>query len=301
MKGIKYVISLSLCFFLILGVEVIYAQDSYQTEISAGYSRWDDEDDNKTTQYDISAKLHFLPVNTVEHPLAEAAFLERIGSIELLIGKAESKGESIIDIEANGPYYGVALTYAKPDLPVVLQAQYAKIQLEFESPLDGDVTSDVYGFGIGYFLDKSLLAGIQYIHSETDTNIKYLTFSSETTSKTNSYALTAKFVREQSDGTAYNLEGGIGIEQFDDESDDGSNTIFEVSGDYYLNREVSLGAGFELNTGDDKDNEGKTVNLDFNAFVTPQFAVNIGVEKFIADNDEGENDNTFDVKVLMRF
>lgn len=301
MKGIKYVISLNLCFFLILGVEVIYAQDSYQTEISAGYSRWDDEDDNKTTTYDISAKLHFLPVNTVEHPLAEAAFLERIGNVQLHVGKAEYKSDSTIDMEANGPLYGATLTYAKPDLPVVLQAQYAKIQLEFESPLDGDLTSDVYGFGIGYFLDKSLLAGIQYSHSETDTKIKYLTFSSETTSKKDNYALAAKFVREQSDGTAYNLEGSIGIEQFDDESDDGSNTIFVVSGDYYLNREVSLGAGFGLNTGDDKDNEGKAVRLDFNAFLTSQFAVNIGVEKFIADNDEGEDANTFNVGVKVRF
>jgi len=301
MKGIKYVISLSVCFFLILCFEVIYAQDSYQTEISASYSRWDDEDDNKTTQYDISAKLHFLPVNTVGHPLAEAAFLERIGNVQLHVGKVESKGESIIDIEANGPLYGAALTYAKPDLPVVLQAQYAKIQLEFESPLDGDVTIDDYGVGFGYFLDKSLLAGIQYGHIETDAKIKYLTSSSETTSKTNSYALTAKFVREQSGGTAYNIEGGIEIEQFDDESDDGSNTIFGVSGDYYLNREVSLGAGFGLNTGDDKDNEGKTVNLDFNAFLTPQFAVNIALEKFIADNDEGEDADTFNVGMKVRF
>lgn len=301
MKGTKYVISLSLCFFLILGFEVIYAQDSYQTEIAAGYSRWDDEDDNKTTQYGIGAKIHLSKVNTVGHPLAEADFLERIGSIELLIGKAESKSDSIIDIEANGPYYGAALTYAKPDLPVVLQAMYAKIQLEFESPLDGDMMADVYGFGIGYFLEKNLLAGIQYIHSETDANIKYLTSSSETTSKTNSYALTAKFVREESDGKAYNLEGSIGIEQFDDESDDGSNKIFEVSGDYYLNREVSLGAGFGLNTGDKKDDEGKTVSLDFNAFLTPQFGVNIGVEKFIADNVEGEDENTLGVKALMRF
>lgn len=296
MDRIKNVLFLwVLCFFITFSSGIVYAQDSYQTEISAGYSHQEDENETETIQYGVGAEIHFSAVNTAGHPLAEADFLERIGSIAIVLGKNEFKADSVIDIEADGPFYGALLTYAKPDFPIVLQAIYAKSELEFEPPWNVDLTSEAYGLGIGYFLDKSLLAEVQYTHIDTEIS------SSNSSLSVDGYAFIGKFVNELSNGTAYNLEGSIGIEQFDDESDDGSNTILGIAGDYYFNQKVSLGAGFALNSGDDKDDEGNTYGLDLKAFLNSQLGVNVGYEQFIADNDEGEDEESYDVSLIVRF
>lgn len=296
MDRIKNVLFLwVLCFFITFSSGIVYAQDSYQTEISAGYSHQEDENETETIQYGIGAEVHFSAVNTGSHPLAEADFLERIGSIEMVLGKSEFKADSFIDIEADGPFYGALLTVVRPDSPIAVQAIYAKSELEFDSPLDVNLTSEGYGLGIGYFLDKSLLAEVQYTHIDAEIS------SSNSSLSVDGYEFIGKFVNELSNGTAYNLEGSIGIEQFDNDSDNGSNTIFGVSGDYYFNQKVSLGAGFALNSGDNKNDEGNTYGLDLKAFLNSQLGVNVGYEQFIADNDEGEDEESYDISLIVRF
>lgn len=70
---------------------------------------------------------------------------------------------------------------------------------------------------------------------------------------------------------------------------------------YYFNRRISLGGELEINSGDEKDEEGKTLGIDFNTFITPSFSINISFEKFFADNDEGEDEKTFFFGILARF
>lgn len=283
---------LSLCFSIFFCFGTVYAQDSYQAEVSAKYCSSEDDDNIEYKIYGVNAEVYFSKVDTTGHPLAEAAFLERIGSIEVIAGIEEFKEDT--NVEADGPLYGVGATFMNPKLPIAFQASFITSKLEFDSPSDGDATKDLYEFGFGYFITDRLIAWLIYGYSDVEQPIPGA-------KESNNYELSAKYVRVLADGTAFNIEGGLVLRQFDDGTEDGSNTIFNVLCDYYINQKVSIGAGFEINTGDYKGDEGKTFAMDFKAFVLPRISINAGFEKFLADNDGGADKESLQVTLSARF
>lgn len=292
----RYVYILSLCILWTFCASTAYAQDNYQTEVLINYYSSKDDADNKTKTYGIKTTVHFSPVETTGHPLAEADFLERIGSITLFAGKWEQKFGSTA--EADGPFYGLQAMLMKPDYPLVLQAQYIKTDLEFDPPPDGDMTNDSYALKIGWFFSKELLAFVEYSYNEARISLSGLP---EITREEDDYSIGAKFVKELGDDSAFNLEASIEQSQFDEDNEDGSNTILGISGDYYFTSQTSVGADFEINSGDDKYIEGKTIGINSRIFITPQFSFRLSYKKFLADNNEGEDEDSYSATVLVRF
>lgn len=297
MKNIwKYVLLLSS--FNTCVVNAAYAQENFQTEISAYHYNLEDDNDLEFTANSIILKQHFAPVDTSDHPLAEAAFLERIGSVELLIGIADLQYGYGSGSEADGSEYGASITYMEPELPIALQAMFVKTDLEFDSPADADMTINAYTLGIGRFLEDGVIFGIEHSHSETELSSpgfpKY-------TNEIDTYEVAAKYVSDLPDGKAFNVEGTLGFKKYDDGSVDDTNTIFEVSGDYYFDVKTSIACGLSINTGDNKDAEGKEYAIGFNTFMTSNFNIDIGFKKFLADNSKGEDDESFNVTLSARF
>ena len=290
-KTSKFVF-LNLCISIIFCFGTVYAQDSYQAEVSAKYYSSEDDDNIEYKIYGVNGEVYFAKVDTTGHPLAEAAFLERIGSIEVTAGIEEFKADP--NVKADGPLYGVGATFMNPKLPIAFQASFITSKLEFDSPSDGDATKEHYEFGFGYFITKRLIAGLKYGYSEVEQPIPGA-------KKYNNYELSAKYVRVLADGTAFNIESGLLLRQFDDGTEDESNAIIKILCDYYINHKVSIGAGFEINTGDNKYDEGKTFAIDFKAFVLPRISINAGFAKFLADNDEGADKGSLQVTLSARF
>jgi len=139
---------------------------------------------------------------------------------------------------------------------------------------------------------KNLRAALAYAHAETDTD--------DESEEEDRYALLAKYLHELGDERAFNLEGEIGLSQFDAGADDGSNTDFSLLGDFYFTRSISLGAGFGINSGDDESAEGKTFLIRGNAFVTPKVGIRAAWEQFSADNDAGIDEDTLSFALLIR-
>lgn len=291
----KYVQIISMCiWFFYFGSA--YAQDNYRTEMSVNYDSSKD-DDIEVKIYGIMAGIHFSPVDTTGHPLAEADFLERVGGIALTVGKMEAKSGST-SVDADGPFYGLLVALMKPDYPLTANVMYFKTETEFAAPYDGEITVDSYGFNIGKFISDGLLAFVGYSHTESDISFAGLL---ESKRKTNDYSTGVKYVNELHDNAAFNIEADLAISQFDGGDDDGSNTIFGLSGDYYFTNRTSLGAGFDINIGDDKSDEGISFGINSTVFITPHFLLSVGFEKFQADNDEGEDEDSYDVTMSARF
>jgi len=297
MNWSKHVVSFVVMYILIFCINFVYAQESYRTEISANYSNLREQDNDETNIYSASADLYFAPVNTSNHPLAESAFLERIGSFSLFGGHGEGEGSSF---DSKGPFYGVSLTVRKPQLPFTFRALYRKTEVDFDIQEDENQERDTdsYFLGIGYFIKPAFWGEFQYSHSKSETT--FSGSSLETSSKSHFYGVSAKFVKELPDSTAYNITGTAGVLRFDKDGDKGSNIIVTVSGDYYFNRQISVGADYVLNTGDDKDAEGNTISIGFNAFFNQQISVNAGIAKFFAKNPEGEDDESFNAGITIR-
>lgn len=279
----KYAVLFIVIFISVFCIDFANAQDSYRTEISANYAHFREQDNDESNVYSAEARVHFAPVNTSNHPLAEASYLERIGSVALYGGKTDKESSSW---ESDGHFYGASLTFWKPGMPVAFLASYTKTKIDFDlqNSADQDKDIDSYFFGVGYFFKPALLGEFQYSHSDSDTT--FSRSSPEAISKSDFYGLSAKYVKELPSGTAFNIEGITGVVRFNNDGDSGSNVIVKILSDYYFNRQNSIGAGYTLNTGDDKDAEGNTFNINFRAFLNQNLSINAGVAKFFAKNPE---------------
>lgn len=304
--------------FIFLNAGFAQAGEEYQTEIVTGYSREVEEDsdpgeeDTRSKTYTIQLTQHFAPVNTSGRPLAEAAFLERIGDIQFVYGFSDTDFGANVSLD--GPFYGAALTFMQPKQPVVFRALYAKRDREFDPPLTGESVSDLYAFGVGLFIKDGFLLGIEYTRSEGDAHVSGPGGTISSILEAEVYTLAAKFVHELGGGRAVNLEAELSrIERKGETTGvdlsvtrtETTNETVEISGDYYFNPKFSLGAEIGLNRGDDKDDEGKSLALNVTAFVNSYFAVELEYERFFADDkageDSGEDAMSWNLGLLARF
>ncbi len=295
-KTVNFFICSSVLLVSLFNVSVAYAQEEFQTQITMTFDKSEDDDNNVSEIYNILARQHFSPVNLSNHPYAEAAFLERIGSVAVFYGINNLDNPSFG--KADGPLYGGIVTYMKPGFPLVIDAMIAKSDVEFNPPVDGVLTLDTYGLKMSIYVKNGFLIGFGYTRQELEVSgvsVVNGAFDEDT------YELSSKFVNKFGNGRAINIEAEVGITQFDDPGDDGSNTTIDIVGDYYFTPGVSFGSHFGLNSGDEKNVEGDTVSVNINTFVSPFFSVALEFEKFFAENSEGTDDDSFHITLLARF
>lgn len=270
-----------------------FGQEQYRTEVSAEYLNMDVGSDMEVSSYGVSGEFFFEPVKTAGHPYAEAAFLERIGSVNAGVAMTDVE---IAGVEGDGPMISAGVTYAKPGFPLSIQFQYTNADIDFDD-VDVSMEIDAYELRVGNYFTNTLLAGIGYGYDKTETESPL--GSSEEKDKT--YELFAKYIHELGQGTELALEGSVARETTDDGGESLSNTDLAVAADYYFNRSLSVGAGIETNSGDNDADEGNTYTARVRYFITPQFSVAASYDKFAAGNDAGEDEKTLDLMVAARF
>ncbi len=279
-----------------IALETVNAQGHYLTEVSTELFLSDDADNNETEIYAFRGRQHFSPVDASGHPLKEAAFLERIGDIELTFAMTDLRFGS--GLAADGPFYGGSVHYMQPGLPFLLITGFQRSRVAFDSPISANITTNLYDLAFGIFLKDGLLIQFGYTHSKTvlsQTSFPSVEFEGD------NYDFITKWVYEIDNKTAFNIEGTIGAHQFKDSTSKGSNTVFAILGEYYFNPRMSLGSGYAFNTGDDKDDEGSTATLIATVFINPSFSAQLEFETFFADNIEGEDEDHFDLLLSVRF
>lgn len=290
-KTKKHVVFLGLCIAAVLCFGTAYAQDSYQYEAGVDYYTSTDDDDFEVRVYGIRAKAHFSQVNTSGHPLAEAAFLERIGDVELVAGQGDLEAPSA---EGDVSSYTGSVTYMQPGSPITAWIMYDKKEIEADPPTPIKMTIDTFNIGIGSFLADGLRVGFNYGQEEDE-------IVGVGTTDYDDYEINVKLVSELGGGKAYNVEGSLGVCQFDNGTTDGSNTILSISGDYYFNERLSLGAGITTNSGDDTSEEGTAIALNLTNFFTPRFYGAVGYEKFSASDSTEPDEDSIDIMLSVRF
>jgi len=95
-----------------------HAEDSYQTDFFASSRRTKRDDGSENNSKKFTMIRYFRPVKTAGHSLAEAAFLEHIGNLNLFVGMSEVRTSS--GFEEAGPSYGVFFNLRKPEWPMTM-------------------------------------------------------------------------------------------------------------------------------------------------------------------------------------
>ncbi len=292
-KSISRMVVLVLSVVLIFCAVAAYAGEQYKTEISASYNRLDTDQDGRTLAYGVSAEVFFAPVKIAEHPYAEAAFLERIGSAFLSVLNEDVKSGTLT---GKGPALTAGLNYTKPGFPFAIQAMYTTMKVDFDAPY-GETKNNGYSLRVGNYATNTLLAGVEYNYSKSESSFTGPTYSTKSTG----YGLFAKYVHELAHGKELSFEASLGTSKLDDGTETLSNTDLALSVDYYLNRSLSVGVGIVNSSGKDDNDEGRTYSANVRYFITPRFSVQATYDRFLNANADLTNYRTFGATLAARF
>lgn len=272
----------------------VYAEEEYQTEISADYLRADTSQDFRSTMISASAKVFLEPVKTAEHPYSEAAFLERIGSVSVT---AYDIGMKAGIIKGDGRLFAAGVNYAKPDFPLAIQVGYFNSKIDFDTPFGSPATSksNGYSIGIGNYFTNSLLAGLDY------ENTRYESSGTPVLLKHKNLGLFAHYVDEMEHGNALSLDGRLYRSTYDDGIENLKNTIEHFTADYFFSRGLSAGFGIENNTGADLVNEGRTYSANIRSFISSDLSVNAMYSRSLSAHAGYPDEKFFNIGMALRF
>ncbi len=164
---------------------VAYAEESYRMETSGSYSKYD-YSGGSGSETDVALEYFFKPVKTENHPYAEAAFLERIGSVGFSVSNSDLNAGS----KGSARLYDLFLRYTTPNSPLVVDVELSTQKTDQNSVLNSqNLTvikrqSDFYGVALGEYLSEGLLARIGFGYSKDK--------KSEVTSTQNAFFLSRR-------------------------------------------------------------------------------------------------------------
>lgn len=284
----------SIAVFAALGLCAVAAsaEEQYQSEISAVYGRTDYSQDFRVTTIGAMAEVFFAPVNTTGHPYAEAAFLERAGSV---IVTASDIGLKASLADGDGRVLRAGVNYAKPDFPLAVQATYGKTKYDYDAPYNYAYEGNDYSIRVGNYFTRTLLAGVNYANSKIDESTTGFSMKSK------DVGIFAHYVNELGQGTALSLDGSLLSSTSDDGSGSLRNTVERVSVDYFFSRGLSAGVGIENSSGKDLDNEGRTYSANVRYFVSPRLSFLAMYDRSLAANAGSDDTKSVVIVAALRF
>ena len=240
--------------------------NAYQAEVGGALGYVDPDNGSSGSSYSVDGTYYFKPVETRNSPLAEAAFLDRASNVNAAVDYIDN------DVVTN-TVYGAGLEYYVPNTDFYASGNIARNRLELDTGV-GTVTynTNVYAAEVGYLPAPGLLlaAGVRGYNGDNDDGADP--------------TIRAKLVTQVGQHDV-NLEAGAGFGDLDE---------YNLRGDYYIDKTLSLGADYR----DDNLSDQKEFGLNARKFINPQ----LSVEGRVGFGKVGGNDNNqFGVGAKYRF
>ena len=268
-KKISQYFSFTIFLILLTSPITSHSLTDYQVEYNVGRLS------NKTYFYNtlveenkftvLNAKVFFDKVEVGLHPYAEAAFFNKTSNLNIgYIGSKETSDDADIT--------GIILSvdYITPDSSLIFQTFYSTTDTDYKYGYN--TTLDILTIGIGAYINDHSAINISYSQQDTDASRPYLI------PKNTELGIGYKQVKKLDVNTAFNFEASYLFY----ESNNSINGI-KLSGDYYFNQSISVGGTIEKFS-DDYFDEGKTLGINVNIFITAAFAI---YAEFNQSSDKG--------------
>ena len=268
------------------------AQDSYQTAVSLLYIDSEDDDNDTAKAKAIVLEYGLRNIKITDQPWAEASFLQRVGSIALLLNQTDV--DTSVSKQDSDQYY-LGFSYLNPDTPFIFGANYGSTDSNInQSGSMGKTSTDTIGFELGYFVEKYTLVFFNYSKMDLESNDFILAYDS-----IESIDLNLKKIFLHQHGTATNITAAI---EKDDYSSNNKNTTISIAGDYYLNMKHSVGASIDNTSGDRKSSVGRSYGINTQIFITPLLSIAAEFSTFKADDKTLADDyDTWTLDATVRF
>ena len=286
----KYIFS-SICITTLLLSSSAFGKD-FKYAVGGTYSSTDSDADLEITTIVGGAQFFLAPVSTNKGPYAEAGFLDRQTNVLAALGLLTL---DIAGFDIDGNMIGASFEYADQSQPITLGVTYNSGNADDNIfGVSVDVSLDILGFEIGYYLNNQSRVSFVYTQTEFEVNASGL---GQFKGETDSYAIVYKNVTDLGGNHFANLELGFAMDE-NDAND--TNNVISVLGDYYLDRASGIRGGIALNSGDDTSAEGTTFTIGFLTFPSETVSVGFTFETFSADEPNNDED-TFSLDFEARF
>ncbi len=244
---------------LVLFVMTVSPAQAYQFFLGVGYSESSFEFDSAFladrdfTEVSIAGTYYFGDVDVSTGPLALAPFIDRASGVSLAIDKGEFDS-AFGDIDSNG--YSVSGLYNFSNTGWLVGGHYG------HEKTDGirDSTVDVASVYAGKYIAPltRVIASVRRTNRDSG-------FSSQ---DDDGVSLAIRHVRMLDGSRAYRASFSIGYE----DAADGDDAVrVGLSGRYYFNRDVDLGVGYDVSSGEFADISSVALRSEW--FVVEEFSL----------------------------
>lgn len=240
---------------------------TYQGEISAAYADLDNLMYSDGYLAGLEGKYYFSPVDTKSHPLAEAAFVEKSSNLYVQLGavKFEESGG-----KQNFYMRSIGVDFYVPNTMFYLGAGVNELKYKYTWPADEDISSGRISsdWDSAWFVK----AGIAPV-----TGLLVWTEFTEDVDVSDEWNLNGKYVIPLAGEQALNIEASYthsDISAFEN--------VIEGAADYYLDRNLSVGAGFVNSSFDNSADDSET---DYFVRARNFFTDNISAELTYTEGD----------------
>ena len=280
---------------MVMSFSALAESDRYQAEIA--YQTMNEDDGDGDDVYSgLSGSYYFEPITLDDGPMAEAAYLQRVGSLGFTYVLFDAKGD-MLTFEGDGQ--ALLYTHMQKDSPYRVQVLYGTQQMDVNF-LDlrlANVDMTLSGVSIGYFISRTVNISLDILRTDVMvTNDRFDLFNDYHTTET---TLAGKNLIQNGDGTAWNIVGEL--MQYKDSDGGEKNTGLNLEMDYYFNQRQSAGAVIGTESGDIEYREGKTIGIRGKIFLLPQFWLSAEFTKFYASGVDTNDSDTLSFSSAYRF
>ncbi len=240
--------------------------NAYQAEVGGSLAYVDPDNGSSGNSYDVNGTYYFKPVEVRNSPLAEAAFLDRASN-------ASARVNYLDNDNATSTTYGAGIEYYIPNSDFYTSGSIAQNKYKIDTPVGNyDEDTTLYAAEVGYLPAPGLLlaAGVKGYNGDNDDGVDP--------------TIRAKLVTQVGNNDV-NLEAGASFGDLDE---------FNVKGDYYIDKTLSIGADYYNNDLNDQKEFGLNARKFINQQVSLEGRVGFGQ---VNDNDY----NSFGVAAKYRF
>ena len=254
----------------------VYANNTYQSEYLLSYNKQDSDNGSEINNIAIGYTYYLSPIETKNHPLREAAFLEMASGVSINYSSDVQSGTAV---NSNIDFMEATFHYIFKDnqIPISLSAEYSNENFSFDG-ISFEYDEDTTGLGIGAYVLKDTLISLFYSESEA-------AFSSSRSSEIDAIDVEVKHVIEMDNDTAFSISGNIMksnatiISSSLGKSPNTRSTIYQLNGTYYLNRNIGIGIRLAQSKNNRNSSENKGVEMFADIFLSNNYSLRFGIGK----------------------
>ena len=266
------------------------AEDTFQAEAGLSYSRLSAEGlRQNAARVDAAYFFDKLPVSPKDHPLDQAAFVGRSGSLSANYGLSKS---DVHDYQSpdKGSMYGAAFDFRQPDMPFIVRASYDSL---YSGKLGGTLPSSTitfeswsdaryYQLSLGAYVHKSTALSLDWARMRSRFRVTQSdgTVFPDVKESFTSIGVSGQHLSQVFPGRYVATIASVGQTKREPQAaPSAKNLEWFLEATYYPLKTLGVALGLLSSRGDDASSEGETYLAGVKMFVTPEVSLGLDFQQ----------------------